>query len=127
GLLIMVSRRMPLRINDWLDVVSLQDKRITLHKTDVQVESVAAGILDMFRFLHDNTKQVKLLMNIEDGLPPVYADKERLVQILINLVHNALKYTQAGSVELIAKQDNGHVWIQVRDTGVGIDQTMLKR
>jgi two-component system sensor histidine kinase ChiS len=125
-LLIMVSRRMSYMLNDLLDVVRLQEKRIRMRMTAVQLQSVTAGVLDILRFLTDG-KQVDLRMNIEDNLPHVYADEERLVQILINLVHNALKYTQEGSVELAAEQNNGQVWIHVRDTGAGMDEAMQKR
>jgi two-component system sensor histidine kinase ChiS len=125
-LLIMVSRRMSFMVNDLLDVVRLQDKRITVRMTGVQVQSLAAGVLDMLRFLTEGTK-VELRMNIKDDLPFVHADEERLVQILINLVHNAIKYTKEGSVELAAVQENGQVWIQVRDTGAGMDEAMQKR
>ncbi|SFM17796.1 Sensor histidine kinase YesM [Paenibacillus sp. 1_12] len=125
-LLIMVSRRMSLMLNDLLDVVRLQDKRITVHMTAVQVQSLAAGVLDMLRFLTDGTK-VELRMNIKKDVPFILADEERLVQILINLVHNAIKFTEEGTVELVAEQGNGHVWIHVRDTGSGMDEAMQKR
>ncbi|WP_256709443.1 ATP-binding protein [Paenibacillus sp. FSL H8-0548] len=125
-LLIMVSRRMSLMLNDLLDVVRLQDKRITVNMKAVKLQSLAIGVLDMLRFLTEGTK-VELRMSIEDNLPQVYADEERLVQILINLVHNALKYTEEGSVELAAKQDKGHVWLYVKDTGVGMDDVLQKR
>jgi two-component system sensor histidine kinase ChiS len=125
-LLIMVSRRMSHTLNDLLDVVRLQDKRVTLRMTAVQVQSLAAGVLDMLRYLTDGTN-VELCMNIKYDLPFVHADEERLVQILINLVHNAIKYTKEGSVELAAVQDNGQVWIHVRDTGSGMDEAMQKR
>lgn len=125
-LLIMISNRMSHTLNDLLDVVRLQDKRITLRRSAVQVQSLAAGVFDMLRFLTDGTK-VQLRLNIKEELPFVYADEERLVQILINLVHNAIKHTQEGSVELAAVQDNGQLWIHVRDTGAGMDEAMQKR
>ncbi|WP_338551591.1 ATP-binding protein [Paenibacillus sp. KS-LC4] len=125
-LLIMISRRMSLMLNDLLDVVRLQDKRIQVRMTAVKVQSVAAGVLDMLRFLTEGTR-VKLRMDMKENLPCVYADEERLVQIIINLVHNALKYTQEGSVELAAELINGQVQIRVTDTGVGMDELMQKR
>ncbi|WP_237163200.1 ATP-binding protein [Paenibacillus sp. BIHB 4019] len=125
-LLIMVSRRMSLMLGDLLDVVRLQDKRIQVRMSAVNIQSVAAGVLDMLRFLTEGTK-VKLRMDMKENLPRVYADEERLVQIIINLVHNALKYTEEGSVELAAEQVNGSVWIRVTDTGVGMDEAMQKR
>ncbi|UKS28924.1 response regulator [Paenibacillus sp. HWE-109] len=125
-LLVMVSRRMSLMLNDLLDVVRLQEKRITVRMKAVDVQSLATGVLDMLRFLTKGT-QVELRMRIEDELPRVCADEERLVQILINLVHNALKYTHEGSVVLAAVEDQGHVWIHVQDTGIGMDEAMQKR
>lgn len=125
-LLIMVSRRMSLMLNDLLDVVRLQDKRIVMNIKVLQVRSLAEGVLDMLRFLTGGTK-VELRMSIDEKLPRVYADEERLVQILINLVHNALKYTEQGSVELAAEQVGGDVWIHVTDTGVGMDEALKKR
>lgn len=122
----MISRRMSLMLNDLLDVVRLQDKRIQVRMTAVKVQSVAAGVLDMLRFLTEGTK-VKLRMDMKENLPRVYADEERLVQIIINLVHNALKYTQEGSVELAAELINRQVQIRVTDTGVGMDELMQKR
>lgn len=125
-LLIKISRQMSSMINDLLDVVRLQDKRIAMRMMEVDVQSVATGVLDMLQFLTDGTK-VELRMNIEDGLPHVHADEKRLVQILINLVHNALKYTKEGTVELTAEQDQEHVWIKVKDTGLGMDEATQKR
>ncbi|WP_339796936.1 ATP-binding protein [Paenibacillus sp. FSL R5-0744] len=125
-LLIMVSRRMSLMLNDLLDVVRLQDKRIVMNIKVVQVRSLAEGVLDMLRFLTGGTK-VELRMDINEDLPCVYADEERLVQILINLVHNALKFTEQGSVVLSAEQVDGQVWIHVTDTGIGMDEALRKR
>jgi len=125
-LLIMVSRRMSLMLNDLLDVVRLQDKRIVMNIKVVQVRSLAEGVLDMLRFLTGETK-VELRMDINEDLPCVYADEERLVQILINLVHNALKFTEQGSVVLSAEQVDGQVWIHVTDTGIGMDEALRKR
>ncbi|KTD87475.1 ATP-binding protein [Paenibacillus etheri] len=125
-LLIMVSRRMSLMLNDLLDVVRLQDKRIVMNIKAVQVRSLVEGVLDMLRFLTGGTK-VELSMHIDENLPCVYADEERLVQILINLVHNALKYTEQGKVELVAEQVGRDVWIHVTDTGIGMDEALKKR
>lgn len=125
-LLIMVSRRMSLMLNDLLDVVRLQDKRIVMNIKAVHVSSLAEGVLDMLRFLTGGTK-VELSMHINEDLPRVHADEERLVQILINLVHNALKYTEQGKVELVAEQVGRDVWIHVTDTGIGMDEALKKR
>lgn len=125
-LLIMVSRRMSLMLNDLLDVVRLQEKRVVMNIKPVQLRSLSEGVLDMLRFLIGETK-VELSMQFNEDLPSVYADEERLVQILINLVHNALKYTEQGKVELVAEQVGGDIWIYVKDTGIGMDEALKKR
>lgn len=61
-----------------------------------------------------------LRLNCAADLPPVLADPERVEQILVNLVGNALRYTQAGSITISAWSEMGKIWIAVTDTGQGI-------
>ncbi len=64
---------------------------------------------------------IELVVDIQQGLPEISADPDRLYQALVNLVHNAIKFTPAGGrVTLSADSSNGSVWLRVRDTGVGI-------
>ncbi|UQZ85457.1 Sensory/regulatory protein RpfC [Paenibacillus konkukensis] len=125
-LLVKIGRRMSHTLNDLLDVVRLRDKQVKLHWKEVQVQSLAAGVTDMLRFLTEGSA-VELRASIPEHLPPVYADEERLVQVLINLAHNALKFTEAGLVELGAEQCEGQVRIYVRDTGTGMDEALQSR
>jgi two-component system sensor histidine kinase ChiS len=59
----------------------------------LSISSVAAGVCDMLKYMTDG-KCVELKAEISESMPPVKADEKRLVQILINLLHNALKYTE---------------------------------
>lgn len=126
-LLIRISRRMSFLVNDLLDVVRLQEKQITLCKTSVQLQSLAPGVMDMLRFLNDGGTQTELHLNIQADLPHVYADEARLLQIIVNLLHNALKNTPQGSIELAAVQEGKYVRVYVRDTGIGMDAATLDR
>jgi signal transduction histidine kinase len=67
-------------------------------------------------------KGLELLMDIEDGFPPVIGDKDRLTQVMINLLANAVKFTQEGSVTCRLRRINHEVVISVKDTGRGIAQ-----
>jgi len=59
-------------------------------------------------------------MIIHQGLPQIVGDRNRLLQVLINLISNAVKFTESGSVICRVKQEKEGVCISVIDTGVGI-------
>lgn len=61
-----------------------------------------------------------LEVDCRDDLPPVLADPERVEQVLMNLLGNALRYTETGSITVSAKTEGRRVWIHVTDTGQGI-------
>jgi histidine kinase len=72
-------------------------------------------------------KGVVLDSSIPGGLPRVYADENRINQVLLNLVGNALQYTpQGGRVEIAAKYSEGETYITVADTGIGISKEHLE-
>ncbi len=125
-LLITVGRRMSYLLDDLLDVVRLREKRIVLRKEPLSVASIASGVTAMLRFMTEG-KPVRLETDIPDSLPHVVADEKRLVQILFNLLHNALKFTQEGTVKVSADAEDGTVVIRVSDTGAGMDDETRRR
>ncbi len=125
-LLVTVGRRMSHLLDDLLDVVRLQEKRIVLQKEPLSVASIASGVAAMLRFMTDG-RPVRLVTDIADSLPHVLADEKRLVQILLNLLHNALKFTDVGTVTISAAPENGRVVIRVSDTGSGMDEETRRR
>ncbi len=125
-LLITISRRMSHLLDDLLDVVRLQDKHIKLKKEPLRLQPVASGVISMLKHIVDG-KSIEVKMDIPDSLPPVLADEKRLIQILFNLLHNALKYTEEGTVVISAKAKKGYAVIQVSDTGIGMDVETQKR
>ncbi|MED0896791.1 ATP-binding protein, partial [Aneurinibacillus migulanus] len=64
---------------------------------------------------------------IAESMPPVLADEKRLVQILFNLLHNALKYTEEGTITMSVEIQNGQAVIHVSDTGAGMDEETQAR
>ncbi|WP_238177790.1 ATP-binding protein [Paenibacillus contaminans] len=125
-LLITISRRMSHLLGDLLDVIRLQEHRIILQREPVAIPSIVPGVIGMLTYLIKG-KPVQLKMNIPDSMPLVMADEKRLVQILNNLVHNALKFTEEGSVTVSADVKNGFAMIHVTDTGIGIDEETMER
>ncbi|MEC0169659.1 hybrid sensor histidine kinase/response regulator [Paenibacillus graminis] len=125
-LLLTISRRMSHLLNDLLDVTRLQDKRIVLQREPLSIQSLVSGVIDMFEFMTEG-RALTLKNNIAGSLPPVFADEKRLVQILFNLLHNAVKYTIEGSIAVTAETQGKQMIIHVADTGAGMDEETLSR
>jgi sensor histidine kinase YesM len=125
-LLITISRRMSYTLNDLLDLSQLKEHRIKLRPGDVRVQSVATGVIDMVRYLTEG-KPIRIGMEITPSFPAVIADEKRLVQILFNLLHNAIKFTHKGTISVSADIKEGRAAIHVSDTGIGMDDDTQAR
>ncbi|MGG0668652.1 ATP-binding protein [Lederbergia citrisecunda] len=121
-----VSRRMSLLLNDLLDVASLREGRPRLQKKNIAIQPIITGVMDMLQF-HDDVKPVKIVNEVPVHFPPVMADENRVIQIVYNLLHNAVKYTIEGEIRIQAKVKNNRAFISVTDTGIGMEEDFLKR
>ena len=72
-------------------------------------------------------KDLDLAFTMPEHAPMLYTDGEKLRQILVNLMNNAVKFTDKGGVALTVERRNGEVRVKVRDTGIGIDHMDRKR
>ncbi|MCB0191999.1 MAG: PAS domain S-box protein [Anaerolineae bacterium] len=106
-------------ISDVLDLSKIEAGQMELH-----IEPVALGrvITQVARLTEPLAAKKGLALQLEaaSDLPPVMADRRRLEQILINLVNNALKFTERGSVRVRCQASDGRVVLQVIDTGIGL-------
>jgi CheY-like chemotaxis protein len=66
------------------------------------------------------TKKLQLVRDVDPDLPAVTGDQDRLIQVVINLISNAVKFTDAGSITCSARRDGGDLVISVTDSGIGI-------
>ena len=121
-----VGRRMTLILDDLLDVMSLREGRPRLQKRAILIQSIITGVIDMLQFIVE-VKPVKIVMQIPEDFPPIIADENRLIQIVFNLLHNAVKFTNEGEILIQAFIKNGRAYIVIADTGIGIDEDMQKR
>ncbi|WP_313957985.1 ATP-binding response regulator [Paenibacillus xylanexedens] len=126
NLVITIGRRMSQLVDDLLDVIRLKENRITLHKKPLGLASVVTGVLDMFKFMAEG-RPIQLVMDVPEPLPRLMADERRLIQILYNLIHNALKFTEKGTITVSASDVRGQVLIQVTDSGIGMSTETQKR
>jgi len=116
-------------VNSILDLNQLQASKLKLHYEEFPVECFLTSLAALFEF-QCQRKGISLRVKIDPMTPKmIVTDKNRLSQILINLVGNALKFTSHGSIIITASQeDSRNLILSVEDTGIGIkdeDQTKL--
>lgn len=121
-----VGRRLTWILNDLIDVMSLQEGNPRLQKKVIFIQPIVTGVMDMLQF-NAEVKSVKIENQIPEDFPPVNADENRVVQIVFNLLHNAVKYTNEGTISIQAFAKDGRAYIVIADTGIGMDEHMLKR
>jgi two-component system phosphate regulon sensor histidine kinase PhoR len=111
-------------ITDILDFSKLQSGKLVLRPEDEAADEIAKEATEAMK-AWANSKGINMQLRVEPELPHVYADRRRTVQILINLISNAIKFTpQGGSIEVAADAGKetlaGSVFFSVKDTGCGI-------
>lgn len=105
-------------INDLLDLSKIDSGAMTLHKRPFKLKDLEEKC--SLRNLAER-KGLTLIWNTPDSLGEVYGDPERIAQVLINLVNNAIKFTDHGSVTINAfEKDKNYIQVDVIDTGPGI-------
>ncbi|MCK0470170.1 ATP-binding protein [Halalkalibacter sp. APA_J-10(15)] len=114
-----VGRRMSLLLNDLLELARFRENRITLHKKAVSVQSAASAVISMLSYMVDE-RPITLRQDMSDELPPAVADENRLIQILFNLVHNAIKYSESGDIVIRGTYENERIHLAVEDQGQGM-------
>jgi signal transduction histidine kinase len=123
------SDRLSRLINDLLDLSRIESGTMAWRVTDVFLDKVIRDTLESVMPLARN-KHLRVETDIEPDLPPVRGDLDRLVQVVTNILWNAVKFTPpGGSVHISARLQSGtqsRVAVSIRDTGGGIPQEDLK-
>jgi signal transduction histidine kinase len=114
-------------INDVLDLSKIEAGQLMLELSDYCIQDIAQTVRSTLEPLASD-KKLGFKVEVAPQLPPGHGDGRRLTQVLINLVGNAIKFTDAGEVAIKAEANNGSFHVSVRDTGPGIssaDQARL--
>jgi signal transduction histidine kinase len=113
--------------DDLLDVTRIAQGKVELRRSAVDMASAVAQAVQTTSPLFQS-QQHHLVLHLPDTPLAAYADQTRVVQILVNLLNNAAKYTDPGGViELTATRQGDEVVVRVKDNGVGIESEMLGR
>jgi signal transduction histidine kinase len=109
-------------INDVLDLSKIEAGQLTLSLSDYSLKNVIQTVFSAIEPLASE-KQLALKIDVAQELPQGRGDERRLTQVLLNLVGNAIKFTDIGEVSIKGSSANGSFNVAVRDTGPGISTT----
>lgn len=114
-----IAARLSSLVNDILDFQSMQNHTLHLNCRDFDVNGTIQAVTEVLLHMKKG-EQVQLQNGVAPSRFYVHADEDRLHQILVHVVGNALKYTEKGFVKITAEADNGEIRIYIQDTGEGI-------
>ncbi|HEY0757299.1 MAG TPA: ATP-binding protein [Ktedonobacteraceae bacterium] len=123
------ARRLGTLVDDLLSLARMEAHELRLHVQDVAVHEVIEEVYQLLMPLAQRERQVMLVRGAQPHLPTVRADRQRLVQVLTNLVRNAIVSTPAGGIVSINLEpgDARHLVLIVEDSGVGIPAEDLQK
>lgn len=124
SLIVDSGKRLASLVNDILDFSQLKNKGLLLHKKTIDLTVLVDVVLTLSKPLLD-AKKVVFLNNIPKDFPGAYADEDRVLQILHNLIGNAVKFTDRGVISVGAIVEGDLVQVEVSDTGTGIPSDRL--
>jgi PAS domain S-box-containing protein len=112
-------------INDMLDIAAIEAGKRTMINEDIDVGDVLRNCIRNFEPPAKDSG-IKLSLDIPDSFPSLYADKRSVTQIILNLLSNALKFTERnGTISMSVTKEDKKVSIKVSDTGIGIPPDKL--
>ena len=114
------GRRLLYTLNTVMDFAELETEDRSVTTRTFQLRDVVRSVINDFR---EEARQKRIDLSIDglEEIPKVRLDQYRVERILTHLVHNAVKFTEEGTVTVLARKDDGSVEIEVEDTGIGID------
>ena len=112
-------------IDEILDLSRIEAGEVTLDISETNVTDVLREVTDSLEPLVERPR-VQLVVDADTALPRIDTDRDKLKQILLNLVSNAVKYTDEGTIAVRAESVDGRLRIDVTDTGVGIPAEELE-
>ena len=120
------AKRLQRLTEDTLDVARIESRSLKLNNELFELNGIILNVIQDVKDRIDNLK-VKLLYDVKGDIISVEADKGRMIQVISNLLNNAIKFTKEGSISINIerKEDNQHVIISVKDTGEGINPEIL--
>jgi signal transduction histidine kinase len=115
------SQRLLQMINSLLDLTKVESGKMTLNSVDAEINNVITSIEDTITPLAQKS-QNSFVINNRATLTHITTDKEKLEQVLFNLLSNACKFTEKGDVSLTINNSKEYITFAVQDTGIGLSK-----
>jgi PAS domain S-box-containing protein len=112
-------------INDILDLSKIEAGRMEIHPVSFQLEALVDMCLHTLEPMV-RSERIHVVKELEAGLPLLATDQDKVRQILMNLLGNAVKFTTAGTITITARHHDGAITMAVTDTGIGIPAEALE-
>jgi K+-sensing histidine kinase KdpD len=117
--------RMEILVSDLADISRIESGQFLMDEMRVTVESVVEAVRDTVMPEMQNRKHT-YLENIEENLPDMWVDYYRLLQVLINILSNAYKYTpEGGTIILTVRHENNRIHFAIKDSGIGLTKDQI--
>ncbi|MBM9591281.1 response regulator [Leptospira sp. 201903075] len=112
-------------LNDILDFSKIEAGKMNIEKVKFDIHNLVTEIYDLLS-IESKSKSIDLKIEIAPNVPKfIYSDSSRIRQIIFNLLGNAVKFTEKGSVVLRLKKENERILLEVEDTGIGISEEKI--
>jgi Na+/proline symporter/nitrogen-specific signal transduction histidine kinase len=121
GVIVSESERLTRLINQVLDLAKIESGSAEWHNTEVDLPEIIQDAVTATSQLFED-KRIRVAVDLEPGVPMLYADRDRLIQVMLNLLSNAAKFcdTTNGTVDIRLRKRAHALQVDVRDNGVGI-------
>ena len=118
------GKRLLSLINDILDLSKIEAGKMEILPNFISLGTLLQIIKENVQSLSEE-KGLTLTLNITDNLPKIETDESKLYQVLTNIIGNSVKFTEKGTVDISVKHDSQNVFIEVKDTGIGISKEVI--
>lgn len=116
--------RLSRMIDEMLDLDRMQSGRATLRQQRLDLNAVIDEVVDSLR---PTAPEHVIQLHLDTAIPPVVGDRDRLTQVVTNLLGNAIKYSRdGGAITVVSQQDGDAVRVAIRDDGIGIAPEALE-
>lgn len=113
------SQRLLSMINSLLDLAKIESGKVELHESQISLTELKTNLLDTIQPLaQKNNNRFDIIQHCESEYLTV--DKEKLEQVLLNLLSNACKFTQQGKITLTIRSKNNEIFFEIKDSGIGL-------
>jgi len=109
-------------VNDLLSVSRIESGRIKIKLEKVSIDEIIVSLIEELKDLAREKDLYLKFEKPEKPLPEISVDEERIRQVILNLIENAIRYTNKGSITISAKKSDSKIQISIKDTGEGISK-----